>query len=451
MIALILRILALYELPIETDLILTNLRDGTIVELSNIERASSASDFNGMFIVSRTPMDFDFDGFYGHYFTGSQAMDASIPVETEKFEKVLKKAISGMSNYGAYVFLYSVAERVIRSIIDGERTLFISCFPLLLKSASLFKGDLMETVLSEIFTTMWGDKMEESECDKVTRPFVKMTTEKDDEMQRFADFLVQIVYDGDLSMGLVVRNALGVYCPSYYVILVVTIFTERLYSICSPSVAFRLVSDVFKDKWMYLCFTDEPTKFDFMYHRDHMDMFPYVGARFGMEQALRVNRIPSLLSYYVSQMQSHRNVRFVKAIAQPVFLHCFEIAQGESVTPVLIVSEEAMGEIKQVYVTHKTLLRNACSFSEVAQIKLLDTLLNIWVRYGFEPKGFFYANVAIMVNNEIFDEPFISNWLQKSTIASKYIESLMIELNCLVVSRISNHPHDPVSRYEEDP
>lgn len=417
-----------------TDIILRRFdNDDSEINLSESEMVDDK--VNGRFLVSFYRMEFDFEAFYKTNFC---IECAHCNKETESaFKKVFMDQTDQMTIYTAYVFKHQMLFLALRDVMRGTPSPFSLCLPSYLKSLSslsLFDAEVFEAIFSQVFITAFGKKLDVGTKVDPEHPFTKLTERNHRKLARLCRFVV-ILIEGDVAVPSIIRKVVGLYRPSFHALLFVYKFAESVRNIYDDGAAFRFLSDLFRDTWLYRCFSDDVTKLDFIYMSNFMDMFPYLGITFGMEQILKSpENNTNLLEYYMGQSPALRTLRLTKAIARPFFRYLYQQIQKDEIVPVLNMSQENLNSITEAYTKHKEILTKAFSFSESAQMTALNVLVKMWEAHGFEPKGFMYANVSLMANNGIYQEVLLSKWVKESAVAASCIEALMLELNCLVFS-----------------
>lgn len=435
-IPLIAEILEVFGRPMATEVVLTRMNNETDeINLSEIERIDNR--FDGKFIVTFCPIDFDFEAFYKTNFCiecarCNQATEIA-------FKKVFMHHVDQMNHYTAYVFRHQMLFMAVRDVVAGTPSPFSLCLPAYLKSLSklsLFDAEVFEVILSQVFMRISFKKFDLLARTDKQHEFRFLTEQKNKKLGRLCHFLIRLL-EGDLGMAAIIRKVVGLYRPALHALLFVYKFAMCVKQIYDDGTAFRILSDVFRDTWLYHCIPDTVTGIDFMNISNFLDLFPYLGARLGMEEATqKTEKCANLLEYYIGQKATLKSLRFTKAIAKPFFTHLYHLVQKEEIVPVLNLSQADITALTDAYNKHKDALKIAFSFSEAAQMKALNILLRMWNDHGFEPKGFMYANVAMMANNGLYEEALLSKWLTDSKLAVACTEALMIELNCLAMSTI---------------
>jgi hypothetical protein len=270
---------------------------------------------------------------------------------------------------------------------------------------------------------------------------LKLCQISDPRLLSFGRFLVHVIIEG-CPVVCAIREVFGPYRPSHFLVHTLIALTRMFLERLDPPAVFRAMSDLFKDGWLYDCFPDTTSKTAFISIELFMDIFPFLGIRFGFEQLLSHPgpRASPLLTYYTSQKPAINSLRYTKAITAPLFQHVYNLIQKDEIIPVLVIPQSVCDEITLLWETHKQVFQDAFSFAQEAQMKLLDEMTKYWMERGFEPKGFCYMCIAQMANVELFDEILVSILLERSSFASKCREALLLELNALVVSLMDGDP-----------
>jgi hypothetical protein len=232
------------------------------------------------------------------------------------------------------------------------------------------------------------------------------------------------------------------YRPSHFLVHTIISFTKIFLERLDPPAVFRVMSDLFKDEWLYDCFPDVTSKTHFISVESFMDIFPFLGIRFAFEELLlhpTARRRP-LLTYYTSQKPMFNSLRYTKAVAVPLFQHIYNLIQKDEAISVQVISQTVCDELGGLWDSYQQVFQDAFSFAQEAQMKLLDVMTKHWMARDFEPKGFCYISIAQMVNIKLFDEFFVRVWLERSSVASKCRESLLLELNPFIISLMDGDP-----------
>jgi hypothetical protein len=365
------------------------------------------------------------------------------------YRRLLIHHMDQMNPYTSYVFRYGILFWAVVDIVQDTPSTFSLCLPRYLKSLTpltLFTPEILQTGLADVFANLLADQFLWS--DQYQGHVLPRWMESDNKrMTRFCHFLVQLVYEG-CPVSFLIQNVIGLYRPSYLALYCVSVFTNELSQRFDASSVCQVVSKVFSETWLWKCFPDDESKFDFIYYENFLDVFPFLGYRIGLEVSYSClpNWKSPILSYYLALQPSIVNLRLTKVVMKSVLQQMYTILQRskdrnqkskEEIVPVFVISKEACDEIGFLWKSLKEPLKKSLGFCEESQILALDLLLKEWQRRRFEPKGFCYMVVSLMCNCEVYEELMVARWFTKSELAKELRESLIVELNCLVLSNIN--------------
>jgi hypothetical protein len=432
-------LLKLYDYPVATEVHLHRL-EGREEEINLASVKEIDSRFSSSFLISFVPMTFDFAVFYRSNL--ASIIDVSDPIATEAFHHLLMHEIDQRNHYGAFIFRQLMLCYAITDIIEGRSSFFSGSLSLYLKDlgpTSLFPREVLLSALSDTFSVHLADRYLWDDPSQGGHWLLKLCDSCDSKACLFGSFLVDLIL-GNCEVMPIIKEVLTPYRPSclivYVIVLMTRFFLERL---DSPAV-FRTLSEFFSDSWLYGCFPDDTTKTDFIYLDTFIDIFPFFGIRIGFEELLknRDARHAPLLDYYSTQDRALNCLRYTKAIAVPLFEYIYHVIQKDELVPVLVMSQPVVDDLTDLWNKLERRIRTALSFSQDAQLKLLDIMANEWLLRSFEPKGFCYVCISQMANIALFDEVFIRTWIEKSCVVTRCYEAVLIELNPLVLSRMTD-------------
>ncbi|KAK8885875.1 hypothetical protein M9Y10_041332 [Tritrichomonas musculus] len=436
------QLLSLYNYPPTTEIVLKNFKTGREeLNLSEIEKVNSR--FNNKFLISFIPLDLHVDIFY-RLLTNENSFSIG-PVTGETYKSVLSYQFDSMNNYSAHIFRHQLLYIAIRDIVNGQPTMFSKCLPSYFLEMddqlhAIFSPEIITNVFVEILSTLFADKYEWITLDSETKkPSLPHLSSDFSDAMNFSKFIVDLIEKG-CNMKQILKKSFSPFKPAQFVVDFITIITDELLNRFDNPTVSQIVNDIFGCNWLYKAFQNQSKIDTFLNHKNFYDLYPALVLRSKfyrfLQEELTQFDIDAIFMTYDQGSPIWVDEKNSKSVYESMFESIYEIIEAED-SPCLVLSKAKHDSIMVVLRKSNSIIKSYFEPYSCTQKQFLISLTKHLTKYNFEPKGLCFIIVDFFIKVNFLKETLLNTWVQHIPDSSPFKESLLIELNTLIISPIA--------------